>query len=239
MGCSHTIIPASEGHLFACPGSRIGSRVRWIRLSVVSVSRRSGISRTPRTVTSAGPRCERRFAPAAPTATWDMRPSGGPRCKRPQRCRAASASIGPDDASRDWSHEAPRRKGRMAPSTSSRARKPRSRSTRWPRARDEAPHGLEFLDSSTGALGLGARVYDIQELFETAKPLVGRGARSVAEKYRSDLTTSKRAVTCSLRPPISPAGYATQRWLLHRDAGAGAMKLSWTIDDRDVLAAQT
>ena len=31
MGCSHTIIPASEGHLFACPGSRIGSRVRWIR----------------------------------------------------------------------------------------------------------------------------------------------------------------------------------------------------------------
>ena len=27
MGCSHTIIPASEGHLFACPGSRIGSRV--------------------------------------------------------------------------------------------------------------------------------------------------------------------------------------------------------------------
>ena len=33
MDCSHTIIPASEGHLFACPGSRIGSRVRWIRLS--------------------------------------------------------------------------------------------------------------------------------------------------------------------------------------------------------------
>ena len=32
MGCSHTIIPASEGHLFACPGSRIGSRVRWIRV---------------------------------------------------------------------------------------------------------------------------------------------------------------------------------------------------------------
>ena len=31
MGCSHTIIPASEAHLFACPGSRIGSRVRWIR----------------------------------------------------------------------------------------------------------------------------------------------------------------------------------------------------------------
>ena len=36
MGCSHTIIPASEGHLFACPGSRIGSRVRWIRAKMTS-----------------------------------------------------------------------------------------------------------------------------------------------------------------------------------------------------------
>ena len=39
MGCSHTIIPASEGHLFACPGSRIGSRVRWIRAKVTPRTR--------------------------------------------------------------------------------------------------------------------------------------------------------------------------------------------------------
>ena len=40
MGCSHTIIPASEGHLFACPGSRIGSRVRWIRDKAELVERK-------------------------------------------------------------------------------------------------------------------------------------------------------------------------------------------------------
>ena len=43
MGCSHTIIPASEGHLFACPGSRIGSRVRWIRAK--TTDQRKGASR--------------------------------------------------------------------------------------------------------------------------------------------------------------------------------------------------
>ena len=45
MGCSHTIIPASEGHLFACPGSRIGSRVRWIRANEPDyVAERSAIA---------------------------------------------------------------------------------------------------------------------------------------------------------------------------------------------------
>ena len=49
MGCSHTITPASEGHLFACPGSRIGSRVRWIR-----AKQRCSVYGMPRSVIEAG-----------------------------------------------------------------------------------------------------------------------------------------------------------------------------------------
>ena len=58
MGCSHTIIPASEGHLFACPGSRIGSRVRWIRAKgrVLRLMREAGLLAPTRVGRRRGPR---------------------------------------------------------------------------------------------------------------------------------------------------------------------------------------
>ena len=79
MGCSHTIIPASEGHLFACPGSRIGSRVRWIR--AYAAADPAGVLHQPRPTHRRRSRSLPRPAQRSHALLAASQPSSAERCR--------------------------------------------------------------------------------------------------------------------------------------------------------------